>query len=132
MLSELGIKRRIVMLSACYSGIFVPYLATRDTALITAAAADKTSFGCQADNDWTFFGDALVNNALRKPASFSAASAEATRTIANWEGTYRLEPSQPQVVIGDLVATWLPALESRTPKAATAPVGQPSISSFKR
>ncbi len=130
-LAELGIKRRIVMLSACYSGVFVPYLATRDTALVTAAAADRTSFGCQAENDWTFFGDALVNNALRKPAAFSAASAEATRTIAGWEGTYRLEPSQPQVVIGDLVATWLPALEARTPKSPTQPVGQPSITSFQ-
>ena len=131
-LSELGIKRRVVMLSACYSGVFVPYLASRDTALVTAAAADRTSFGCRAENDWTFFGDALVNNALRKPASFTAASAEATNMIAGWEGSYSLEPSQPQVVIGDLVATWLPALEARAPKAATQPVGQPSIASFQR
>ncbi|MGX7895543.1 C13 family peptidase [Tsuneonella sp. HG222] len=131
-LSELGINRRIIMLSACYTGVFVPYIAGRDTALVTAAASDKTSFGCQADNDWTFFGDALINNALRKPASFSTASTEATRMISGWEGIYRLEPSQPQVVIGDLVANWLPALEARTPKAATAPVGTPSIDSFKR
>jgi len=131
-LSELGINRRIVMLSACFTGVFVPYLASRDTALVTAAAADRTSFGCQADNDWTFFGDALINNALRKPASFTAASAEATRTIAGWEGTYRLEPSQPQVVIGDLVSSWLPALEARTPRSSTQPVGTPSINSFQR
>ena len=66
-LRDLGIKRRILILSACYSGVFVPFLATPDSAVLTAARADRTSFGCVAENDWTFFGDALINNALRKP-----------------------------------------------------------------
>ena len=38
-LEELGIKRRIFLLSACYSGVFVPALASRDTAVVTAASA---------------------------------------------------------------------------------------------
>jgi hypothetical protein len=66
-LGELGIRRRIVLLSACYSGVFVPFLRSADTVIVTAASAQRPSFGCEADNDWTFFGDALVNNALRKP-----------------------------------------------------------------
>ena len=54
-----------MLLNACYSGTFVPFLASPDTAIVTAAAADRTSFGCEAQNDWTFFGDALVGNVLR-------------------------------------------------------------------
>ena len=45
-LGELGIKRRIVLLSACYSGVFVPFLGSPDTAIVTAAASDRTSVRC--------------------------------------------------------------------------------------
>jgi hypothetical protein len=131
-LGELGIRRRIVLLSACYAGVFVPFLASTDTAIVTAAAADRTSFGCAADNDWTFFGDALINNALRKPVPLAAAAAEASRSIAQWEATHGIDPSQPQVVVGNGVAQWLPALEARVPRAASTPVGAPAISSLRR
>lgn len=129
-LAELGIQRRVVLLSACYSGVFVPYLATPDTALVTAASADRTSFGCVADNDWTFFGDALINNALRKPLGLAAAASEANAMIAGWETTHNFVYSQPQVAIGANAARWLQALESRMPREATAPVGVPSASSL--
>ena len=131
-LGELGIKRRVVLLSACYSGVFVPFLQSPDTALMTAASAERTSFGCQADNDWTFFGDALVNNALRKPQPLTAATAEARTTIAGWEASSRLEPSQPQIVFGDAVNGWLAPLETRMPRLASAPVGAPAVNSLAR
>jgi hypothetical protein len=131
-LGELGIRRRIVLLSACYSGVFLPFLRSPDTVLVTAASADRTSFGCQAENDWTFFGDALVNNALRKPQPLTAAAIEAHQAIAGWEATFGLQPSQPQVAIGEAVAQWLPALEARIPRNATSPVGAPAISSMPR
>jgi hypothetical protein len=131
-LGELGIRRRIVLLSACYSGVFVPFLRSPDTVLVTAASAERTSFGCQAENDWTFFGDALVNNALRKPQPLTAAAAEAHQAIAGWEATFDLQPSQPQVAIGEAVGQWLPALEARIPRDATSPVGAPAISSMPR
>ena len=131
-LAELGIERRILLINACFSGVFVPYLATRDTAILTAAAADRTSFGCGAENDWTFFGDALVNNAMRKPASLPVVAAEAHRMVALWEAQGSIEPSQPQVRVGDGVQAWLPALEARMPRSATQPVGTPSIASLER
>lgn len=53
-LEEAGIRRRVLILSACYSGVFVPALASPDTAILTAAASTRTSFGCAAENDWTF------------------------------------------------------------------------------
>jgi hypothetical protein len=130
-LGELGIRRRIVLLSACYSGGFVPLLRSPDTAIVTAASADRASFGCEADNDWTFFGDALVNNALRKPQPLAAAAAEASAAIGGWEARFGLEPSQPQVAIGEAVSGWLPELEAGVPRTAAAPVGTPAISSMR-
>jgi hypothetical protein len=129
MLGSLGLTRRVLLVSACYSGAFVPMLQGEDTAIVTASAADRTSFGCQADSDWTFFGDALVNQALRKPQPLAAAAAEAQRAIAGWEGEAKLTPSQPQVSVGAGAARWLPALEAHLP-AATAPVGRPARSAL--
>lgn len=126
-LRDLGIKRRILILSACYSGVFVPFLASPDSAVLTAARADRTSFGCRAENDWTFFGDALINNALRKPQSLSAAAAEARDAIAVWERASRVTPSQPQTSIGTATVSWLTQLEADIPRSATQPVGQPSF-----
>src|SRR5690606_13333471 len=126
-LGELGIRRRVLLLSACFSGVFVPFLASPDTAIVTAASAERTSFGCQAENDWTFFGDALINRALRKPQPFAEASAEARQLIAEWESGQGLDSSQPQVRIGAAVDEWLSVLERRMPSVATAPVGAPAV-----
>ena len=126
-LGELRLERRVLLLSACYSGVFVPYLATNDTAIVTAAARDRTSFGCQAENDWTFFGDALVNRALRQPQPLALAAAEARTTIGGWETAQRLTPSNPQVQIGAGATQWLRVLESRMPRSASARVGRPAV-----
>lgn len=130
-LDELGIRNRLLILSACYSGIFVPPLADARTVLVTAAASDRTSFGCRAENDWTFFGDALVNHALRKPQPLDAAVSEARHLIIGWEMANGLTPSNPQVAIGADAAAWLAPLETRIPKSATAPVGAPATDALK-
>ncbi|MET0308575.1 MAG: C13 family peptidase [Sphingomonas sp.] len=132
LLDELGIKNRVLILSACYSGVFVPKLMSADTALFTAASSDRTSFGCMAENDWTFFGDAMINHALRKPQPLAAASDEARGLIGEWEAASDLTPSNPQVSIGDDVATWLTPLEARMPKDTTQPVGKPATDVLKR
>ena len=127
LLQELGLRNRLLILSACYSGAFVPVLWSDTTALFTAASAGRTSFGCAADNDWTFFGDAFVNRALRKPQPLAAASTEALGLVGEWEGGKGFEPSYPQVSIGSRVDTWLKPLEARMPKTATPPVGKPAV-----
>lgn len=127
LLAELGIGRRMLILSACYSGIFVPVLKSDDSVIVTAAAADRTSFGCAADNDWTFFGDALVNRALRKPQPLAAAYSEAQGLIAGWEARGGGMPSLPQLFVGPAAERWLTALEQRMPKVATQPVGRPAF-----
>ncbi len=123
-LEDLGIKRRVLILSACYSGVFVPALASDDTAIVTASAANRTSFGCAPDNDWTFFGDAMINRALRKDQPLSAASNEANLSIADWESRRKLFSSLPQRSIGTSAQKWLAALEAQIPAEPTQPTGK--------
>jgi hypothetical protein len=127
MLDGLGLRNRLLILSACYSGIFVPALQTDTTAILTAASHDRTSFGCRAENDWTFFGDAMINQALRKAQPLAAAFAEANGLVGGWETRFQVRPSQPQVSIGAGTARWLAPLEARMPRTATQPVGRPAI-----
>src|SRR6185503_17422284 len=65
MLDQLGLSNRLLILNACFAGVFVPWLQSDTGAIVTAASADRSSFGCVAENDWTFFGDALINHAMR-------------------------------------------------------------------
>lgn len=132
MLGALGIVRRVVIISACYSGIFVPALAGDDTAVLTASSGDRSSFGCQSDNDWTFYGDALINHALRKPQSMAAASAEALALVNRWESDAQLKPSYPQTIIGEKATRWLGVIDGRAPKTATEPVGRPATALLDR
>lgn len=127
LLGQLGIRNRVLILSACFSGIFVPTLQSDSTALFTAASSDRTSFGCAADNDWTFFGDAMINHALRKPQSLVSAGLEAGGLIMQWEAQGRVTPSNPQVSYGSKVDAWLAPLEARMPRTDTPLVGRPAV-----
>jgi hypothetical protein len=126
-LEELGIKRRVLLISACYSGVFVSELSDKDSIIVTAASSSRPSFGCTPGNDWTFFGDALVNNALRKPQPLGKAAEEATGLISTWEAKLGLQASNPQVSIGSNTDKWLAALEAGMPKTESAKVGRPAI-----
>ena len=126
-LEQAGIRKRVLIISACYSGVFVPALASPDTAILTAAASTRSSFGCVAENDWTFFGDALINRALRQPVALDEAARMAGRSVAEWETKARFLASLPQVSIGPEVGTWLPALEAARPRIASAPIGRPAF-----
>jgi hypothetical protein len=125
-LAQLGISNRLLILSACYSGIFIRPLQSETSVVVTAASSDRTSFGCAAENDWTYFGDALINRALRKPQPLAAAFAEAQGLVTGWERQMRFVPSQPQISVGARMA-WLDSLERRMPKLATQPVGRPAF-----
>jgi len=96
-----GIKWRVVIVSACYSGIFVEPLENDDTLVITAADADNTSFGCADDRDLTYFGEAFLRDALPKSTSLEAAFEAAREDIARREKAENLTPSNPQMFVGD-------------------------------
>jgi len=125
-LGELGIRNRLLIVSACFSGIFVAPLSSDEGVVLSAASSNRTSFGCVSENDWTFFGDAMINHALRKPQPIAAAFAEARSLVGDWEARGSLIPSEPQSSFGPGAARWLAPLEARMPKVATASVGRPA------
>lgn len=124
-LSERKFQNRLIILQACFAGQFVPALAGPRTVVVTAASAMRSSFGCTADNDWTFFGHALVNQALRQPDTFVRQFRRAFVSIYGWEKKLGIEPSDPQISVGKETAGWLAALDARGPKEANMPVGKP-------
>jgi hypothetical protein len=100
MLGRTGVQHRIVVISACYSGVFVRPLANDDTLVITAADFDHSSFGCQDKVKWTYFGDAFFNRALRHTADLRSAFATARNLISVRESQEKLVPSNPQIAGG--------------------------------
>jgi Peptidase C13 family len=130
LLDELGFQRRMILLSACYAGVFLPLLTNENSIIVTAAASNRTSFGCAPGNDWTFFGDALINNGMRKSQPFDKATEEAARLITQWENSKQLLASRPQTFVGLNANRWLSALELRMPKTDTPKVGKAAIDSF--
>ena len=104
MLARSGIKNRVVILSSCHSGSFIPALADAKTLVITASRADRSSFGCEDQREWTYFGDAYFNRALRQESSFRRAFNKAKELITGWEVRDRLMPSLPQIAGGEGLA----------------------------
>lgn len=106
-----GIRWRVIVVSACYSGSFIDELASPTTVIITASAADKMSFGCTNSAEMTYFGQAFFAESLRKNTSFSDAFKDAAYRVQERELYMGFEPSEPQMVIGSLMETALPAFE---------------------
>lgn len=106
-----GIRWRVIVVSACYSGSFIDELASPTTVVITASAADKMSFGCTNTAEMTYFGQAFFAESLRENTSFSDAFKDAAYRVQERELYMGFEPSEPQMVIGSLMETALPAFE---------------------
>jgi hypothetical protein len=100
LLEESRIRWKVVLVSACYSGGFVEPLKSESTMVITAARADRTSFGCADENDFTYFGRAFFKEALPASHSFFEAFTKAQALVGEWEKqdkTAEAERSLPQV-----------------------------------
>lgn len=110
-LDAAGIRHRVIVLSACYSGGFIPVLKTPDTLLITAADAERTSFGCSDDAELTYFGRAFFDEALRREHSLRAGFETALAAIREREQAEGFESSEPQWWLGERMAADLPRLE---------------------
>ena len=120
-LAREGIKNRIVIVSACYSGIFLKPLISPDSIVITAADADNPSFGCSNERDWTYFGDAFFNLSLKPGASLEKAFDDAKVVISEWEARDNVPPSNPQAHFGLSLSEKLAAKIDRRASAAPAP-----------
>ncbi len=85
MIAGFGFRRKMILISACFSGAFVPDLADDSSIVVTAASAVTPSFGCAPSSDWTIYGDALNNNALRTPVPIDTAVGQAFGLVTKWE-----------------------------------------------
>ncbi len=121
LLNETKARHRILIVSACYSGVFADALADPRTLVITAAAADKPSFGCRDGAAWTYFGDAFFNKALRREPRLDAAFETARGLVTQRERREGFDPSNPQIAGGSEVLARLNALPVPARQACRPP-----------
>src|SRR5215217_282250 len=96
-------------------------LADRRTLVITAAAPDRPSFGCEDGATWTYFGDAFFNQALRSARTLDEAFCRARDIVTKRERKEGFEPSRPQIAGGSEV---LPLLAGPQPDGVTVQAGR--------
>lgn len=100
MLDSAGIGAAVVVVSACYSGSFLDDLAREDRLVMTAARADRTSFGCGNGRAWTEFGQSLFDRGFAQTADPEAAF-EIAREEVWWKELKGLRAgSYPQIAVG--------------------------------
>jgi hypothetical protein len=116
-LDESGIKWRIVIVSACYSGVFVNALKGDSTLVITAADAEHSSFGCDDDRELTYFGEALLKDSIPTTRTLEEAFKKASALIQKRETSEHKIRSNPQMLMGPLIRKKLAELETGAPHA---------------
>jgi hypothetical protein len=79
--------------------------------VITAAAPDRTSFGCEPGRDFTYFGQAFFRDALAKTRSFTKAFDLAKEIVTQQEAAEKLTPSMPQIWVGGAIAERLRTMD---------------------
>jgi hypothetical protein len=110
-LNAAGVKWRVIIISACYSGGFIEPLTDPYSLLITAANAKRNSFGCGHDGKYTYFGDAYLENGLKQTKSFIQAFDVAKKIIFEKENKEGFKNSEPQIMIGSEIESKLTEYE---------------------
>ena len=96
-LAGLPARWKVIVISACYAGGFIPALQDDHTLIITAASADRTSFGCSERAEFTYFGEAYFKDALPESRDFVEAFDRAREIINNREQAEHEKNSNPQI-----------------------------------
>jgi len=107
-----GIKWKVIVISACHAGAFIDALRDDNTVVLTAAAADRTSFGCSDDRDLTNFGEAFYRDALPRSATLQEAFSQAAADIASREKHEGVRASHPQAFFGPAMEKKLAQIDS--------------------
>ena len=101
LLAPLGRHRTIIVVSACYSGSLIASLNSADRIIMTAARADRSSFGCAAASRHTFFGDAELRGFGMRGRSLHQAFIVISDEVAAMEQAQHFgPPSRPQISVG--------------------------------
>lgn len=129
LLEEAGIRHRVLVISACYSGGFLPELRGPGTLLITASRQDRASFGCGSGSSVTWFGRAFLVEGLNRAGSFADAYEYATRRVRDWEKAEDVTASFPQLAVGERIRERLKRWRAQAawgePVAYPYPIGEP-------
>ncbi|MBC3777875.1 C13 family peptidase [Pseudomonas sp. SWRI99] len=96
-LAPLKNRDKVIVISSCYSGGFIPALKDQRTLIMTASRADRVSFGCSEEANFTYFGDALFAQALNQTDDLEQAFKLAKATVAERELADGFEASEPQI-----------------------------------
>jgi len=102
-----GDRPSVVVVSACYSGVFVPRLAAFNRVVLTAARRDRTSFGCGESDQYTFFDACFLQN-FRSSGDFVDLARNVQTCVAQREKKEHVFPSEPQLSVGAQAAKDLP------------------------
>jgi hypothetical protein len=81
--------------------------------VISASRDDRNSHGCSHEADWTFFGRAFFDEALRGTRSFETAFEQARIAVAEREAAENFAASEPQIAVGNGLRVALRAVERR-------------------
>lgn len=112
-----GTRPTIAVISACYSGVFVPELGAANRMVLTAARPDRTSFGCGESNRYPFFDECFLQSAP-SAKDFPALADRVRACVADREIREKVSPpSEPQIFIGAQLRPVLPlyAFPQRSP-----------------
>jgi len=100
----------VIVVSACFSGMFIPVLQASNRMVVTAARGDRTSFGCGETNTYTFF-DQCILESLPESMTFPMLADTAKECVAAREKAENVTPpSDPQVYIGSSISSQLNSL----------------------
>jgi hypothetical protein len=103
-----GARPTIVVVSACFSGVFVRPLAGPNRMILTAARADRTSFGCGEADRYPYFDDCFLQG-MSRVRTFPAVADFVRSCIADREASEgATPPSEPQVWVGEALRPILP------------------------
>lgn len=121
LLDEAKIGNAVIVVSACFSGGFVPTLKAPNRMIITAAREDRPSFGCGNTDSATWFGRAFLVEALNATDDFSAAFAQARATVKRRERQEGELPSHPQIATGRHIEAVLARWRQQLPPPVVVP-----------
>ena len=103
-----GQRPTIVIISACFSGVFVPELGSDNRMVLTAARPDRTSFGCGEADKYPYFDDCFLQTTPHAK-DFPSLGSQVQACVAAREIKEGMSPpSEPQLYIGPQLRPMLP------------------------
>ena len=108
-----GERPTVVVVSACFSGVFVDGLKAPHRMVMTAARRDRSSFGCGTDAVYPYFDECVLKSLADSPDFIALSRATTTCVAAREEGEGLSPPSEPQTFVGGEMQLLLPTLRFR-------------------